>query len=150
MEALSSASRIGVSVRGATLYTTTFPCHGCAKHIVVDGIDRIVYIEPYPKSLALDLHNDAIAVEGQADSEFPKVPFIGIAPRSYEALFSMITFEGTRIRRKDEVGNVLEGQTHIRISVSDRTYIQRESDAALALQQFIGKAQDGTDESVKR
>lgn len=51
MEAITSAARIGVSIRGATLFTTTFPCHGCAKHIVDAGIERVVYIEPYPKSL---------------------------------------------------------------------------------------------------
>lgn len=151
MEALSSALRIGVSVRGATLYTTTFPCHGCAKHIVVAGISRVVYIEPYPKSLAIDLHNDSIAVEEQEEGEHPKVrfrPFVGIAPRRYDALFSTTTPEGTRIRRKDAVGQAVEGQTHIRISMFDRTYIQRESDAALLLQKFIGKPQDGTEENT--
>lgn len=143
MEALSSATRTGVSVRGATLYTTTFPCHGCAKHIVVAGITRVVYVEPYPKSLAIDLHNDSIAVEEQQEGEQPKVrfvPFVGIAPRRYDALFSTTTQEGTRIRRKDAAGNVVEGQIRVRIAMSDRTYIQRESEAARALKDFIGRA----------
>ena len=151
MEALSSATRVGVSVRGATLYTTTFPCHGCAKHIVVAGITRVVYVEPYPKSLAIDLHNDSIAVEEQPEGDHPKVrfePFVGIAPRRYDVLFSTTTPEGTRIRRKDADGNVVEGQTHVRISMSDRTYIQRESDAARDLKDFIGRAQNGANENI--
>ena len=60
MEALLSCGRSGVSTRQCTLYTTTFPCHNCAKHIVASGISRVVFVEPYPKSLANDLHSDAI------------------------------------------------------------------------------------------
>lgn len=153
MEALSSASRIGVSVRGATVYTTTFPCHGCAKHIVVAGISRLVYVEPYPKSLAINLHDDAIGVEEQREGEHPKVrfePFVGIAPRRYEALFSTTTPEGMRIRRKDATGKVMEGEVHIRISMSDRTYIKRESDVARELQDFIGKPHNGNEENSQR
>jgi deoxycytidylate deaminase len=151
MEALSSASRSGVSVREATLYTTTFPCHGCAKHIVVNGISRLVYVEPYPKSLAIDLHDDAIAVEEQGDGEHLKVrfePFVGIAPRRYDALFSTTTPEGARIRRKDSGGNVVEGQVNFRISMSDRTYIQREADAARELRDFTERLPNGTEENT--
>lgn len=39
---------------------TTFPCHYCARHIVAAGIYEVQYIEPYPKSKALQLHADAI------------------------------------------------------------------------------------------
>ncbi|MEJ7655371.1 MAG: deaminase [Chloroflexia bacterium] len=42
MSALLDAGRRGVPVQGATLYTTTFPCHNCARHIVGAGIDRVV------------------------------------------------------------------------------------------------------------
>jgi deoxycytidylate deaminase len=50
MEAILSCGRVGVSARGGTLYSTTFPCHNCAKHILDAGIERVVYVEPYPKS----------------------------------------------------------------------------------------------------
>lgn len=39
---------------------TTYPCHNCARHIVAAGIREVVYIEPYPKSLAVKLHGDSI------------------------------------------------------------------------------------------
>ena len=151
MEALSSAARTGLSVRGATLYTTTFPCHGCAKHIVVAGIKRVVYVEPYPKSMAIDLHSDSIAVEEQQADEEPKVkfvPFVGVAPRRYDALFSTTTAEGRIIRRKDAAGNVIGGQTHVRIAMSDLTYIQRESEAARALEDFIERPNNGADKDL--
>ncbi len=67
MEAMLSCARTGVSTRGASLFSTTFPCHNCAKHIVAAGIVRVVYVEPYPKSLALSLHKDAITLAGNED-----------------------------------------------------------------------------------
>lgn len=60
MDALLSAGREGVSTVGTRLFVTTFPCHYCARHIVGAGVYEVQYIEPYPKSLALDLHDDAI------------------------------------------------------------------------------------------
>lgn len=102
MAALMDAARTGVSVMGATLYCTTFPCHLCAKHIVAAGIRRVVYIEPYPKSLATQLYPDSISVEC-SDKDAREVrfePFVGIAPRQYMNLFSMK-------ERKNENGYVI-------------------------------------------
>jgi deoxycytidylate deaminase len=65
MAALTDACRLGSSLRGATLYCTTFPCHMCARHIVASGIERVVYIEPYPKSMAAKLYPDSISVDGR-------------------------------------------------------------------------------------
>ena len=63
MAAIVDAARRGVSVGGCTLYTTTYPCHDCARHIVAAGISRVVYIDPYPKSLAEELYLDSILVK---------------------------------------------------------------------------------------
>lgn len=89
MAALMDAARRGASVRGCTLYTTTFPCHDCAKHIIAAGIRRVVYIEPYPKSRAEELYREAIAVD-DPEASSSKVrfgPFVGVAPRKYMDLF---------------------------------------------------------------
>ncbi|CAH1656802.1 Deoxycytidylate deaminase [Hyphomicrobiales bacterium] len=88
MSALTDAARKGLSVQNATLYCTTFPCHMCAKHIVASGIARVVYLEPYPKSFAAELHGDSIQVEDNSSPE--KIvfePFVGIAPFRYRDLF---------------------------------------------------------------
>lgn len=45
--ALLYAAKYGISVKGATLYTTVEPCFQCLKMIVASGISRIVYDEPY-------------------------------------------------------------------------------------------------------
>jgi deoxycytidylate deaminase len=57
MDALLSCGRSGVSPKGGVLYTTTFPCHNCTRHIVAAGIRRVVYIEPYANpTFALQAH----------------------------------------------------------------------------------------------
>jgi deoxycytidylate deaminase len=43
MCAITEAARIGIPVREAILYCTTFPCHNCAKHIVGVGIGKVVF-----------------------------------------------------------------------------------------------------------
>lgn len=61
MDALVSLARTGGSTSmGASMYCTTYPCHNCARHIVAAGIREVVYIEPYTKSRAIELHRDAI------------------------------------------------------------------------------------------
>lgn len=89
MSAITDAARKGVSVENGTLYCTTFPCHLCAKHIVAAGIKRVVYIEPYPKSYALELHSDSIELDGESTSStlvnFQR--FVGISPYRYRDLF---------------------------------------------------------------
>lgn len=90
MDAILSAARLGVPVRGASAYTTTFPCHNCVRHMIGAGIARVVYMVPYEKSLAFELHDDAIAKEGR-DPRPNKVVFerfVGIAPCRYADFFA--------------------------------------------------------------
>ena len=103
MSALIDAARRGVSVDGATIYTTTFPCHGCARHVIAAGIMRVVYIEPYAKSLARVLHSDSMTIEGNCvqGSKVQFEPFVGLAPRRYLDCFEMG-------ERKDKRGNVVK------------------------------------------
>jgi len=65
MAAIIDAARRGVAVAGHTMYVTTFPCHNCAKHIIAAGVRRVIYLEPYPKSRALDLHGEEITAESE-------------------------------------------------------------------------------------
>jgi deoxycytidylate deaminase len=94
MDAVLSAGREGTSTIGTRLFVTTFPCHYCARHIVSAGVDEVQFIEPYPKSLALGLHADAIQLEATEwkppSAGGTKVlfrPFVGVAPRLYRRAF---------------------------------------------------------------
>ncbi|MFO1127894.1 MAG: anti-phage dCTP deaminase [Rhodospirillales bacterium] len=89
MEAIISVARSAKDgLRGSTLFSTTFPCHSCARHIVASGIAKVVYIEPYPKSLALNLHEDSVSMDEKDNGR--KVIFLqyeGVAPRNMLRLF---------------------------------------------------------------
>jgi tRNA(Arg) A34 adenosine deaminase TadA len=105
MNAICDAARVGRSLQDASLYCTTFPCHMCAKQIIAAGIGRVIFLEPYPKSLASELHIDALQIEGGERgqySDFPAVQFLhffGVTPRRYRELFE-------RRRRKDVDGKL--------------------------------------------
>ncbi len=45
----------GIDLSKATLYTTTYPCNLCANKIAQKGINKIVYLEPYPQIEAKEL-----------------------------------------------------------------------------------------------
>ncbi|TSD83643.1 deoxycytidylate deaminase [Mycobacterium sp. KBS0706] len=88
MEAILSVAREGRhSLVGATLYTTTYPCHNCARHIVASGIKEVIYIEPYKKSLAIALHGDAITEDWHDKSKVLFRQYDGVSPRIYLKLF---------------------------------------------------------------
>ena len=116
MNALLNCASTGVSPKEGTLFTTAFPCHNCTRHIIAAGISRVVYIEPYPKSRAIDLHGDAIRLgkneERRKDdasgieSRIPFVPFVGIGPRRFLDLFSVDLSSGYPLERKNEGSKV--------------------------------------------
>ena len=49
--ALIQAARMGISVEGASIYVTTYPCIICAKMLVGAGIKKIYTDNPYPDPL---------------------------------------------------------------------------------------------------
>lgn len=88
---ISASQKSGLEVVGGKLYCTTYPCHNCARHIVAAGIEEVYYIEPYRKSLALKLHDDAIT-ESEGDTKKVRIlMFDGVAPRRYLEFFKMTT-----------------------------------------------------------
>jgi deoxycytidylate deaminase len=135
MDALLTCARSGVSPIGAILYTTTFPCHNCTRHIIAVGIERVIYIEPYAKSRAEELHEDAIVVEEKAlrpsrrsKWRVPFTHFVGIGPRRYFDLFSLNLSSGHELERKEngQKLTINPGESWPRIPLSPLTYIQRE------------------------
>lgn len=94
MAAICDAALRGISIRNATLYCTTFPCHMCARHIIAAGIKRVVYIEPYPKSRAKKLYKRSIQVDHdrEADENALKFEaFVGVASTRFLDLFEMVS-----------------------------------------------------------
>lgn len=111
MDAITTAARLGGSpTQDCILFTTTYPCHNCARHIVAAGIKAVYFIEPYGKSLAGELHSDAIdhsAVDhsnaGGLDGKVAFLHFEGVSPARYSSLFFSLD------SRKDSYGKAQFG-----------------------------------------
>lgn len=138
MAAITDAARRGVSVEGSTMYVTTFPCHLCAPHIVASGISRVVYIEPYAKSLAVQLYPESISVDhtNGTEKQVQFQPFVGVAPRMYMNLFAMTK------RKKDGKAIQFDREKVLpRYPGSPRAYISNEIAAMSKLAAIIEKEQ---------
>jgi deoxycytidylate deaminase len=88
MNALTDAARFRRSTRGATLYCTTLPCHMCTKLVIAAGVKRVVYVQPYGKSLIEELFPDSVAIDQRSDGS--KVMFEtlkGVTPNGFRMAF---------------------------------------------------------------
>jgi deoxycytidylate deaminase len=101
MAALMTAAREGRPVAGCTLFTTTYPCHECARLIIGSGIERVIFIDPYQKSMAPDLYEDMFD-DSQKPDTVAVVPFEGVSPHLFPRVFELSN------RQKDVQGNYLE------------------------------------------
>lgn len=52
---ITQAARIGVSLKGATLYSTTYPCSICAKLIAQAGIRKVIYLDGYDDPMTAEI-----------------------------------------------------------------------------------------------
>ncbi|MFH0702447.1 MAG: anti-phage dCTP deaminase [bacterium] len=142
MEALLSCSRSNISTKDATLYCTTFPCHNCAKHIIASGINRVVYVEPYPKSKAIEFHSDSIKFDFYGKNNSNNVcfePFIGVGPRRFIDLFSMKFGSGYSLKRKEKDGSTVEWKEEsakLRIQLLPLSYLEREIKGTAVFNKF--------------
>ena len=57
--AIIQAATSGVSIEGAILYSTTFPCILCAKMLINAGIKEIYIAEGYPDELSQSMMEEA-------------------------------------------------------------------------------------------
>lgn len=126
MAALLDGARRGVGVGGNRLFSTTFPCHNCARHIIDAGVTEVVYREPYEKSLAGALHKDALIVDPEEEVKDKLVirRFVGVGPPRYLDLFA-------KPRRKDGAGNKVEWnetEASPRLIQTETAYLTNEDD----------------------
>jgi cytidine deaminase len=65
----------------------------CARLIIASGVAKVIYIEPYPKSLTSDLYEKSVVVEAEKtdiadDYRVAFSCFIGVSPNRFAELFS--------------------------------------------------------------
>lgn len=148
MEALLACARNNISTINTILFCTTFPCHNCAKHIIASGVKKVVYIEPYPKSKAIDFHSDSIIMKAP-QNENQKVifeAFVGVGPRSFFNLFSTNLGSGYAITRKNnKTGEVIDWKhqnASVRMPLLAVSYLDREISMVKDLKEIINKAKN--------
>lgn len=102
MNAITDAARFNRSTIDTTLYCTTMPCHMCTKLIIASGIKRVVYVQPYVKSLANELFKDSIVFEGiTADQRVNFESLKGVTPAGFKRAFARVG------RRKNDDGSAM-------------------------------------------
>jgi len=114
-------------------------------------VKRVVYIEPYPKSLVAELFRDSITVD-QDDTSPGKVhfnPFTGISPTTYQQLFLL-----TKKQRKAKDGTLIRwgaqnALPHLHISYSERATETAETEKLSKFQDDL-KREGISDDSVSR
>jgi cytidine deaminase len=143
MSALCDAARLGKQVKNGILYCTTFPCHNCTKHILASGIQKVVFLEPYPKSQAKVLHGDEVEIETETQpGKVSFVPFLGISPARYRDIFA-------KGRRKTDAGKALRWYRETpkpMLDVVFPSYLQNET---WALQPFVLKTPGRAPETTR-
>ena len=151
MEAILACCRTGISTIDADLHCTTFPCHNCAKHIIAAGIKRVVYIEPYAKSKALEFHDEAITTDNliPGENKVKFEPFVGIGPRRFFDLFSMQLGTGYELIRKNkETGKRMHwvaNEAKLRIQMNPNSYLDHEVLASKRFSAFQDTLESGTE-----
>ena len=136
MDAMMSLVREGTRLpTSSSLYSTTYPCHNCARHIVAAGITRVIYLEPYAKSLAINLHDDSIADNLPSDKVNGRVQFLpyqGVSPRLYKKIFTK------NAELKDKAGKMLKADEveNFSSSLLQKSYLELEEDVVSFLTEF--------------
>lgn len=141
MSALMSALRTGANIKNTTLFCTTFPCHNCAKHIIASGVSKVIYIEPYAKSKATELHDDAISIEKHIPGKVAFLSFTGVGPNRYLDLFSTMGLGSSgRIKRKDQDAQAIPthkgsyASPRIKVPLEIYSFKENQDDARIAIE----------------
>jgi len=94
-------------------------------------------VEPYPKSKALQFHDDSIIPSGENTTDEEKRvrfdAFVGIGPRRFFDLFSMHLGSSYELIRKDENGKRVDWrieQSQLRIQMKPTSYLEEETVAS--------------------
>jgi len=116
------------------LFCTTYPCHNCARHIIVAGIKEIYYIEPYKKSLGTILHEDALTEDETSKTKTKILMFDGVAPRRYLEFFTL------RSPRKDGNGKLIKAN---KFMISPKSRLTLQSLPTLEMQSIHSLTESG-------
>lgn len=89
---IKGSQMVGDKIKGSILYVTAFPCHNCARHIILAGVKTVYFIEPFIKSRALKLHNDSLLLANKIDDygnddKVLLIPYQGVGGIAFDRFF---------------------------------------------------------------
>ena len=70
LNSILKCAKEGVSVKGATIYTTLSCCSQCASMLASCGVKKVVYLEEYRDTKGIDILEKCGIVVEKLDSEF--------------------------------------------------------------------------------
>ena len=74
LNAIVQAASVGTATAGGTIYCTHEPCSFCTKAIINAGIQRVVFVHPYPDDLARQMRIDGgVRIERLSEDVFVSV-----------------------------------------------------------------------------
>ena len=76
LNAIVQAASVGTATAGGTIYCTHEPCSFCTKAIINAGIQRVVFVHPYPDDLAREMR----AAGGVRTERLREDIFASVAP----------------------------------------------------------------------
>lgn len=132
MAAILDAAKRGVSTKGATLYCTTFPCHLCARLIIAAGVERVVFVEPYPKSKTAEMYADSVSMDEAKDGTVVFQTFVGLSPRKYATLFELATKR--KSSESGEANHWTAKRATPRVRRFQQTYLAIEQQVSVAVE----------------
>lgn len=151
-DAIVSLARAGgPSCQGASLYVNVFPCHLCTRQIIASGIAEVIYIEPYPKSLATILHDDALFDPETKDGDKAGGPlvkfrlFSGVAPRRYVELFE----RPEELKEPGSGGSLIDGRKRPQDPLFSLSHRQFEKTIAEEVKRLFPRAPSTASEETK-
>ena len=70
LNSILKCAKEGVSVKGATIYTTLSPCKACSSMLASCGISRVVFLEEYRDVSGIEILKTCSIVVDKLNSEF--------------------------------------------------------------------------------
>ena len=70
LNTILKCAKEGVSVKGATIYTTLSCCSQCASMLASCGIKRVVYLQEYRDTKGIEILNECGIIVEKLNSEF--------------------------------------------------------------------------------
>ena len=70
LNSILKCAKEGVSVKGATIYTTLSPCKACSSMLASCGVSRVVYLEEYRDASGIEILKTCSIVVDKLNSEF--------------------------------------------------------------------------------